>query len=426
MTQGPKSTKGLLLQRIPDRCGCGRRKRDEEKEYDGDGNGGNDGNPEKVSYYPTIDAQSGASVEVGGDVISGNGNAIKISGEKVSVIVEGDVESEKALSINAGTAKGGELAVGGTVKTGENGATLIVSGSEGDVDEDKLPEIVVGAIEDVKNLNVQTADGTELNEQAKAEVLSNIKYIISQEDLENGTLTITKLNDGAEDGALDKDTSGTYDVAKAGETFKVNIITVSGYRVSKFNSGKATFSQNEDGSYTVTVPAGGGVNLSAVLELIEKAEEKSEPKEETKEESTESKAEDTAAKEENTATTTVSKSHGGGSGSAKGSSHAVAVTAGAGRTTLQNTPGSWQKNADNTWTYLDANGAACKSGWIVSNGRWYYADANGRIATGWMEINGVWYYFSMTESSENPEGAMLAGVTTPDGYKLDSSGAWLK
>ncbi len=88
--------------------------------------------------------------------------------------------------------------------------------------------------------------------------------------------------------------------------------------------------------------------------------------------------------------------------------------------------GSWQKNSDNTWSYVASNGDSYKGTWIVSNNRWYYVNENGKIETSWTETNGVWYYFSVTGSTENPEGVMLAGTTTPDGYKLDSNGAWVK
>ena len=350
-----------------------------------------------------VDAKDSAKVTVGGDLITTDGDAIKITGNNVSVIVKGDVETTEdaeKISINASGATDAksEIAIGGTLKNGENGATLAV-------DTTKLPEIVVGTIEDVKNLTVTDSEGGELSEEETQKVINNIKYIIDQKDLENGTLTITPLNGNT----IGRDKSNTYDVATKGTSFKVKINVADGYELSDFDAGLGKVWKNEeDGSYIVEVPEGGGVSLSAVLKLIEKAEE--------------------AKKTETTTTTTTTvtrTSSGGGSGSSSGS-HAIAVTPGAGRTNIPTTPGSWKKNADNTWSYVNADGSIYKSSWIVSNNRWYYADANGRIVTSWMEINGVWYYFSVTDSTANPEGAMLAGTTTPDGYKLDSNGAWVK
>ena len=39
--------------------------------------------------------------------------------------------------------------------------------------------------------------------------------------------------------------------------------------------------------------------------------------------------------------------------------------------------------------------------------------------TGWHQINGSWYYFEKN-------GRMLAGTTTPDGFYVDASGAWIE
>ena len=359
-----------------------------------------------------VDAKDSAKVTVGGDLITTDGDAIKITGNNVSVIVKGDVETtaeDGKLSIDASGATDAksEIAIGGTLKNGESGATLAVAttgdSNGGTVDTMKLPEIVVGTIEDVENLTVTDSDGNPLNETETQKVINNIKYIIDEDDLSKGILTITEI-DGTT--AVNKDKSGTYNVTTAGTKFMVKVKVADGYELSDFDAGLGKVWENtEDGSYIVQMPAGGGVSLSAVLKLIEKAEE--------------------AKKTETTTTTVTRSSSGGGSGSSSGF-HAIAVTPGAGHTNIPTTPGSWKKNADNTWSYVNADGSIYKSSWIVSNNRWYYADANGRIVTSWMEINGVWYYFSVTDSTANPEGSMLAGTTTPDGYKLDSNGAWVK
>ena len=363
-----------------------------------------------------VDAKNSAKVTVGGDLITTDGDAIKITGNNVSVIVKGDVETfeeNDKLSIDASDSDGtnNEIAIGGTLKNGENGATLAVATTEDSngetVDTTKLPEIVVGTIEDVKNLTVTNSDGRELSEEETQKVIDNIKYIIDEKDLANGKLTITKFNNGSN---LEWNDSMQCYVATKDTAFKVQVEVDEGYELTGFDagSGKVYYNNNDEHCYVVEVPEGGGVSLKAVLTLIKKAEE--------------------AKKTETTTTTTTTvtrTSSGGGSGSSSGS-HAIAVTPGAGRTSIPTTPGSWKKNADNTWSYVNADGSIYKSSWIVSNNRWYYADANGRIVTSWMEINGVWYYFSVTDSTANPEGSMLAGTTTPDGYKLDSNGAWVK
>lgn len=76
-------------------------------------------------------------------------------------------------------------------------------------------------------------------------------------------------------------------------------------------------------------------------------------------------------------------------------------------------------SSNGNWYYLDSNGVA-KTGWVNVNSRWYYlnpnADANrATMKTGWVQDNGKWYYL-------NSSGAMVSN-TTIDGYKIGSDGA---
>lgn len=79
---------------------------------------------------------------------------------------------------------------------------------------------------------------------------------------------------------------------------------------------------------------------------------------------------------------------------------------------------------DGTWgdyqqgrrfTYADGSPAASK--WELIMSKWYYFNDQGYAVTGWNEIGGIWYYFY-------EDGSMAADVETPDGYKVDASGAW--
>lgn len=369
----------------------------------------------------------GVYVTIGGNVYTGDGDAIIFFGSNTKVIVKGDVISDNTVktedgelnpitldffhSVSENNKKGenSELAIGGTLKNAECGAEIIVG-----IDKDgkvlETPEIVIGEVEDINKLEIRGlyngqegydfSKEPEISDEENKAVLSSIKYIVNTSGIENGAISITKL-DGSR---LDRDRADLYDVAEASEEIKVQIVPVSGYSVKSVSGGKATVTQNSDGSYTVLVPAGGGVDISAILEKIEEQSSK-------------------------TPAAVVKKtSSGGGSSSSysSGSMHAVAVTAGAGKTSRMSTPGSWKQNADKSWSFVDSKGETYKNTWIVSNSRWYYADANGNAAIGWVQIDGVWYYFSVSESSTDPLGSMLAGITTPDGYKLDSNGAWVK
>lgn len=72
------------------------------------------------------------------------------------------------------------------------------------------------------------------------------------------------------------------------------------------------------------------------------------------------------------------------------------------------------------WYYLDPVNGDMKTGWQLINSVWYYLEpANGTMRTGWVEVDGKWYYLDQS-------GKMLASATTPDGYQVDASGAWIQ
>lgn len=58
------------------------------------------------------------------------------------------------------------------------------------------------------------------------------------------------------------------------------------------------------------------------------------------------------------------------------------------------------------------------TGWHRIGGSWYAFGPSGRMLTGWNWINGRCYYL------EPESGRMLSDAVTPDGYTVDSSGAW--
>ena len=101
---------------------------------------------------------------------------------------------------------------------------------------------------------------------------------------------------------------------------------------------------------------------------------------------------------------------------------------------------AWVKTEAGYWYYLNASGAMYHNTWAKINDTWYYfrnfggmqegwlklgetwyylQPGSGKMVTGWNWINGKCYYFTAS-------GAMLANTTTPDGYKVDASGAWIQ
>ncbi|MFS0862263.1 NlpC/P60 family protein [Fredinandcohnia sp. 179-A 10B2 NHS] len=76
----------------------------------------------------------------------------------------------------------------------------------------------------------------------------------------------------------------------------------------------------------------------------------------------------------------------------------------------------WIYNA-NTWYFLDKSGAM-KTGWVWDSGKWYYMNNSGSMQKGWILDRGTWYYLYSDGS--------MAADTVIDGYKVNSSGAWVK
>ena len=79
------------------------------------------------------------------------------------------------------------------------------------------------------------------------------------------------------------------------------------------------------------------------------------------------------------------------------------------------------------WYHIDASGKM-KTGWILSNNRWYYLNTvsngtKGAMLTGWQYINGKWYYLNPV--SDGTKGALYVNTVTPDGYRVNGNGEWV-
>lgn len=68
--------------------------------------------------------------------------------------------------------------------------------------------------------------------------------------------------------------------------------------------------------------------------------------------------------------------------------------------------------------FLNPDGSMVSNDWSCQNGKWYFFDQNGAMKKGWQEWKAKWYYMS-------DNGEMLFNVTTPDGYKVDQTGAMI-
>ena len=101
----------------------------------------------------------------------------------------------------------------------------------------------------------------------------------------------------------------------------------------------------------------------------------------------------------------------------------------------------WQKQK-NVWYYMDSKGVMLDNGLNEIDGVTYYFHDWGGMANSWWrkDANGDWYYFrgngAMAKSSwiewkgeyyyVGKDGKMLTNTTTPDGYRVDRDGKWIR
>ena len=85
---------------------------------------------------------------------------------------------------------------------------------------------------------------------------------------------------------------------------------------------------------------------------------------------------------------------------------------------------SWQK-IDNVW-YVFNDAGYMVTGWCLSGGKWYYLSASGAMSTGWIQVKDKWYYLETVGKADKPQGSMYALENTPDNYRVNESGEWIR
>ena len=207
--------------------------------------------------YPAIIAGTGATVIVKGTVSTAEGNGVAVG------INCKDIGSQKGTLIIEKAKAGGEA------------SAIYVDTIPGVSQEyilNSLPDIVVGELA-AKNEDFiwnsydnglygnDPEDETigELNEK----IYAAIRYMIRWNNSEGGSFSV----DGTSK-------YGEYDVAQENQELGITIQIAEGYELESISGGKAQVLQRPDGTWSVIVPRGGGVNLSAVLKRIIKEEMK--------------------------------------------------------------------------------------------------------------------------------------------------------
>lgn len=84
--------------------------------------------------------------------------------------------------------------------------------------------------------------------------------------------------------------------------------------------------------------------------------------------------------------------------------------------------GEWRKDEHGWYYMLNSNAGTdyVRNSWLKDGGRWYYFDQWGYMyRNAWIPYKGDYYYVDIS-------GAMWYSTTTPDGYKVDGMGKWIR
>lgn len=206
-------------------------------------------------------------VEVNGSVTGGSGVVINNGSD---VTVGGDITATggTGLDITLEDATGrGKINLGtlNVTKEGETGVLLDVRKRNiQNIDEliQAMPEVNLFEINvkqgDYFGINDgttrDTISGTNISKKEAADEIlkKKVKYSFRTEKTSNANITLEK-NEATE-----------------GTTVKFYVKAEDGYQVKGVSAGKAKVIDNGDGSYSIIVPRGGGVNISAIIEAVMK------------------------------------------------------------------------------------------------------------------------------------------------------------
>lgn len=220
-----------------------------------------------------------------GELDNSESNGIYISNggdvnSEVNITVDGDLTSEIGIAItnrNDKTTKAvNNIVVAGTIKPADDcGAVYIFNRKENDntfslttwkIDSNATDNVVVKKIVESEKDGKVTQKRV-VDEEASDKLSDNINYIIRHE----GTITLDGVT------TIHANNGKSYETAQANKqlTIHVNVEDEKKYRVDRVEGGTATAIKNPDGSWTLTVPKNGGVDIRAVLVAIEQKENQS-------------------------------------------------------------------------------------------------------------------------------------------------------
>lgn len=193
---------------------------------------------------------------------------------EVNITVDGDLTSEIGIAIdniNDKTVKAvNNIIVDGTIKVADDGSAVSIYNRYENDDTFSLTTWKIDSNKTDSNVVVEKAVANDdetikrvVDKEASAKLSDDINYIIRHE----GTITLDGVT------TVHDNNGKSYDTAKANKqlTIHVKVDDEKKYRVDRVEGGTATATKNADGSWTLTVPKNGGVDIRAVLVAIEQS-----------------------------------------------------------------------------------------------------------------------------------------------------------
>ncbi|WP_036607576.1 hypothetical protein [Oribacterium sp. P6A1] len=202
-----------------------------------------------------IDDKSTVNITVKGDVSGSNeGASVSANDGEVNIIVDGTLSGADSAIYVQEIVNGQRRSNHRDYSmTGENG-NLNITVWQLKSDSDQLVY--------AQRREYRDSDGNGTNSRTEQKdkeevILKNINYIIRTDEVSNGTIILsgTTLMNG-------------YNTAHESQEVIIKVETSSGYKLDAVKNGSSTLTKNADGTYTLVVPRGGGVELSAVLSAI--------------------------------------------------------------------------------------------------------------------------------------------------------------
>ena len=217
-----------------------------------------------------LSADGNGTVKVDGSVSSSGNNPAIVTNDSSSITVGKDVSGDTGITIVIENSDGsGKVEVLGTVKsTVDNHSVITIETDKTDKDEliAALPTIIVGGLEGAAGSpddylwisSEEDMDEAVVGEVYEA-VFNQMLYYIAQDKFANASLSVSGANSYANGWT-----------SKEGNSLTVTITTADGYEVSSVSG--ASVVRNADGTYTVVVQRGKGIDINAVISAIEKAQ----------------------------------------------------------------------------------------------------------------------------------------------------------